>query len=58
MIETAAMISPIIKTNLKVCKDVVDDMLNEFLCEVKSKYSLEKAIYRIIHTKKKTGVWC
>lgn len=48
MIETAAIISPIIKTNLNVCKDVVDDMFNGFLCEARSKYSLEKAIYRMI----------
>lgn len=48
LIEAAAMSLPIITTNVPGCKDVVEDMFNGFLCEVKSKYSLEKAIYRMI----------
>jgi len=39
---------PIITTNVPGCEDVVEDMFNGFLCEVKSKKSLEKAIYRMI----------
>lgn len=48
LIEAGSMKLPIITTNVPGCKDVVDDMFNGFLCEARSKYSLEKAIYRMI----------
>ena len=48
LVEAASMELPIITTNVPGCKDVVEDMFNGFLCEVKSKKSLEKAIYRMI----------
>lgn len=48
LIEAASMKLPIITTNVSGCKEVVDDMFNGVLCEVKSKNSLEKAIYRMI----------
>ena len=48
LIEAAAMKLPIITTNVPGCKDVVVDGFNGFLCEVKSKKSLEKAIYKLI----------
>ena len=48
LIEAASMKLPIITTKVPGCKDVVDDMFNGFLCEARSKYSLEKAIYRMI----------
>lgn len=49
LIEAAAMKLPIITTNVPGCKDVVVDGFNGFLCEVKSKKSLEKAIYKLIN---------
>ena len=48
LIEAAAMKLPIITTNVPGCRDVVKDGFNGFLCEVKSKHSLEKAIYSMI----------
>jgi glycosyltransferase involved in cell wall biosynthesis len=48
LIEAASMKLPIITTNVPGCKDVVEDMFNGFLCEARSKHSLEKAIYRMI----------
>ena len=48
LIEGAAMQLPIITNNVPGCRDVVVHKFNGFLCEVKSKKSLEKAIYRMI----------
>ena len=48
LIEAAAMKLPIITTNVPGCRDVVKDGFNGFLCSVKSKSSLEKAIFNII----------
>ncbi len=48
LIEAASMKLPIITTNVPGCRDVVVDMFNGFLCEVKSKHSLEKAIQSMI----------
>ena len=48
LIEAAAMQLPIITTNVPGCRDVVQHKFNGFLCEVKSKNSLEKEIYRMI----------
>lgn len=48
LIEAASMSLPIITTDVPGCKDVVKDGFNGFLCSVKSKSSLEKAIYKMI----------
>lgn len=48
LIEAAAMQLPIITTNAPGCRDVVKDDFNGFLCRVKSKSSLEKAIFKMI----------
>jgi len=53
LIEAASMKLPIITTNVPGCKDVVDDMFNGFLCQVKSKHSLEKAMYSMINLSEK-----
>jgi glycosyltransferase involved in cell wall biosynthesis len=49
LIEAAAMNLPIITTNVPGCRDVVEDEFNGFLCEPKSKYSLEKAINKVLN---------
>ena len=48
LIESAAMQLPIITTNVPGCRDVVKNNFNGFLCRVKSKSSLEKAIFKMI----------
>jgi glycosyltransferase involved in cell wall biosynthesis len=49
LIEAAAMSLPIITTNVPGCKEVVEDGLNGFLCELKSRKSLENAILKMIN---------
>lgn len=49
LIEAAAMTLPIITTNVPGCSDVVEDEYNGLLCKVKSVYSLERAIFKIIN---------
>ena len=49
LIEAAAMSLPIITTNVPGCKEVVEDGLNGFLCEVKSQKSLENSILKMIN---------
>ena len=51
LIEAASMKLPIITTNVPGCKDVVEDGFNGLLCEVRSKFSLEKAILKMIDLK-------
>ncbi|MDC0561209.1 glycosyltransferase family 4 protein [Bacteroidia bacterium] len=51
LIEAASMNLPIITTNVPGCKDVVEDGFNGLLCEVRSKFSLEKAILKMIDLK-------
>lgn len=53
LIEASAMKLPIITTNVPGCKDVVEHKFNGFLCEVKSKKSLVKAIFRLINLTEK-----
>ena len=48
LIEAEAMKLPIISTDVPGCRDVVEHEVNGFLCEAKSKHSLEKAIYSMI----------
>lgn len=49
LIEAAAMKLSIIATNVPGCREVVEDEFNGLLCEVKSVYSLERAIFKIIN---------
>ena len=53
LIEAASMKLPIITTNVPGCRDVVEDGFNGLLCEVRSKFSLEKAILKMIDLKEK-----
>ena len=53
LIEAAALKLPIITTNVPGCRDIVEDGYNGFLCEIKSKSSLENEINRIIDLKEK-----
>ena len=53
LIEASAMSLPIVTTNVPGCRDVVEHEFNGFLCEVKSKKSLEKAICRLINLTEK-----
>ncbi len=40
LLESASMAKPLITTNVAGCKEVVDDGINGYLCEVKNSYSL------------------
>jgi glycosyltransferase involved in cell wall biosynthesis len=48
LIEAAAMAKPIVTTNNVGCKDVVDDSVNGFLCEVRNSKELANCIEKII----------
>ncbi|WP_324808167.1 glycosyltransferase family 4 protein [Sphingomonas sp. LY29] len=48
LIEAAAMATPIIGTNVPGCRDIVDDCVNGYLCQVRSARSLADAIERMI----------
>jgi glycosyltransferase involved in cell wall biosynthesis len=48
LLEAASLAKPIITTDVPGCKDVVDDSINGFLCEVKSSSSLANAIEKMI----------
>ena len=48
LIEAASASKPIITTNVPGCKDVVDDSVNGFLCEVKNSSSLEISLKSMI----------
>ncbi|MDN5086602.1 glycosyltransferase family 4 protein [Aliarcobacter butzleri] len=47
LLESASMAKPIITTNAVGCKDVVDDNINGFLCDVKSIESLKNAMEKM-----------
>lgn len=53
LIEAASMKLPIITTSVPGCRDVVEDGFNGLLCDVRSKFSLEKAISKMIDLKEK-----
>lgn len=53
LIEAASMNLPIITTNVPGCSTVVENMFNGVLCEEKSKFSLEQAIYKMINLTEK-----
>jgi len=47
LIEAASASKPIITSNVAGCKDVVDDGVNGYLCEVKSTQSLQNCIQKM-----------
>ena len=49
LIEAAAMKLPIISTDVPGCRDVVEHKFNGFLCQLKSKKSLENSILKMIN---------
>ena len=52
LLESASMAKPIITTNNVGCRDVVDDGINGFICEVKNSNSLSECIERMIKLSK------
>lgn len=48
LLEAASMAKPIITTNVAGCKEVVDDGVNGYLCEVKDAFSLQKQMKKMI----------
>lgn len=48
LLESAAMAKPIITTNVPGCRDVVDDGINGFLCEVKNSKDLANRMEKMI----------
>lgn len=49
LLEAASLAKPIITTNTPGCKDVVDDNINGFLCEVKNSNDLAQQIEKMIN---------
>jgi len=48
LLEAASMAKPLITTDVPGCKEVVDDGINGYLCEVKNSHSLAKAMQKMI----------
>ena len=48
LLEAAAMEKPLITTNVPGCKEVVDDGINGYLCEVKDTISLLEAMQKML----------
>ncbi len=48
LLEAASMERPIITTNVSGCRDVVDDGVNGYLCEVQDSYSLRNQLIKMI----------
>jgi glycosyltransferase involved in cell wall biosynthesis len=53
LLEAAAMEKPIVTTNVAGCKEVVEEGVNGYLCEVKSALSLAQAMERMLLTSAK-----
>jgi len=56
LLESASMEKPIITSNVSGCKEVVDDGINGYLCEVKSSHSLflsMEKMYALSHEERK-----
>lgn len=47
LLEAAAMAKPLITTNVPGCKEVVDDEMTGYLCEVKNDKSLLESMYKM-----------
>ena len=48
LLEAASMAKPLITTNVPGCKEVVDDGVNGYVCEVKNSDSLTEAMQRML----------
>ena len=48
LLEAASMAKPLVTTNVAGCKEVVDDGINGYLCEVKNSTSLAKAMQKML----------
>lgn len=48
LLESASMAKPIITTNVPGCKDVVEDGINGFLCQVKNSLDLAQAMEKML----------
>jgi len=48
LLEAASMAKPLITTNVPGCKEVVDDGVNGYVCEVKNSDSLAEAMQRML----------
>ena len=48
LLEAASMAKPLVTTNVAGCKEVVDDGLNGYLCEVKNSVSLAQAMQKML----------
>ncbi len=48
LLEAASMERPIITTNVSGCREVVDDGVNGYLCEVQDSYSLRNQLLKMI----------
>lgn len=48
LLEAASMAKPIVTTDVPGCKDVVDDGVNGYLCQVKDAVSLQEAMEKMI----------
>jgi len=49
LLEAASMEKPIVTTNVPGCKDVVDDGINGFLCQVKDSHDLADKMKKILN---------
>ncbi|OYY26772.1 MAG: hypothetical protein B7Y63_09020 [Sulfurovum sp. 35-42-20] len=49
LLEAASMAKPIITTDVAGCREVVDDGVNGYLCEVKDADSLAEQMKKMIH---------
>ena len=57
LLESASMGKPIITTNVPGCKEVVDDGINGFLCEVKDSEDLSDKMERMLHLSEEERVY-
>ena len=48
LLEAASMSKPLIATNITGCKEVIEDGLNGYLCNVRDSYDLSKKMFNII----------
>ncbi len=49
LLEAASMQKPIITTNVPGCKDVVEDGINGFLCQVKNSHDLKEKMIKMLN---------
>ena len=49
LLEAASMERPIITTNVSGCRDVVDDGINGYLCDVRDSHSLKEQLIKMIN---------